>query len=79
MRRPRKPPASPVSDWEGNTAPKLNVKPIALEDYERRVLGSAIAPDASGFVLGTHYWLRAYPAGGGELWQKNCSRHSPMA
>ena len=58
-----------VSDWEGNTAPKLNGKPIALEDYET-AFSLAIAPDASRFVLGTHYWLRAYRAGGGELWQK---------
>ena len=58
-----------VSDWENNTAPKLNGKPIALEDYEMsRAL--AIAPDASRFVLGTEWWLRAYRADGGELWQK---------
>ena len=49
--------------------PKLNGKPIALEDYETsRAL--AIAPDASRFVLGTEYRLRAYRADGGELWQK---------
>ena len=58
-----------VSDWENNTAPKLNGKPIALEDYEMsRAL--AIAPDASRFVLGTEWRLRAYRADGGELWQK---------
>ncbi len=58
-----------VSDWENNTAPKLNGKPIALEAYEgSRAL--AIAPDASRFVLGTEYWLRAYRADGGELWEK---------
>ncbi len=58
-----------VSDWEDNTAPKLNGKPIALEDYETsRAL--AIAPDASRFVLGTEWLLRAYRADDGELWQK---------
>ena len=41
-----------VSDWENSTAPKLNGKPIALEDYEIS-LALAIAPDASRFVLGT--------------------------
>jgi WD40 repeat protein len=58
-----------VSDWENNDFPKLNGKPIALLDYERsRAL--AIAPDASRFVLGTEWQLRAYRADGGELWRK---------
>ena len=30
----------------------------------------AIAPDASHFVLGTEWYLRAYRSDGGELWQK---------
>ena len=61
-----------VSDWEDSTAPKLNGRPIALEDYERsRAL--AIAPDASRFVLGTEWLLRAYRADGGELWKKAIS------
>ena len=58
-----------VSDWEDTTAPKLNGKPIALGNYEiSRAL--AIAPDASRFVLGAEWWLRAYRADGGELWRK---------
>jgi WD40 repeat protein len=58
-----------VSDWENGTAPKLNGKLIVLQAYERsRAL--AIAPDASRFVLGTDWSLRAYRADGGELWQK---------
>ena len=58
-----------VSDWENQFAPKLNGKPIELEEYERsRAL--AIAPDASRFALGTEYWLRAYRADGWELWRK---------
>jgi WD40 repeat protein len=57
------------TDWENNTAPKLNGKTIALRAYEMsRAL--AIAPDASRFVLGASYRLRAYRADGGELWQK---------
>src|SRR5208337_1416368 len=56
-----------VSDWENSTAPKLNGKPIALKDYET-AFSTAIAPDASRFVLGTHFQLRAYRADGGELW-----------
>ena len=58
-----------VSDWENNTAPKLNGKPIVLIHHETsRAL--AIAPDASRFVLGTEWLLRAYRADGGELWKK---------
>ena len=58
-----------VSDWEDETAPKLNGKPIALKDYETSH-ALAIAPDASRFVLGADWSLRAYRADGGELWQK---------
>ena len=62
-------PGLAVSDWEDSTAPRLDGWTIALEDYEKsRAL--AIAPDASRFVLGTEYWLRAYRGGGGKLWQK---------
>ena len=58
-----------VSDWEENKAPKLNGEPIALQTYEHsRAL--AIAPDASRFVLGADWSLRAYRASGRELWQK---------
>ena len=50
-------------------SPKLDGKPIALEDHEvSRSL--AIAPDDSRFVLGTEWRLRAYRADGGELWPK---------
>ncbi len=58
-----------VSDWEYNVAPKLNGKSIALDQYETS-RGLAIAPDASRFVLGTEWSLRAYRANGGELWHK---------
>ncbi len=59
-----------VSDWEDQFSPKLNGEPIALEAYDSsRAL--AIAPDASCFVLGTAYRLRAYRADGSELWQKH--------
>ncbi len=58
-----------VSDWNDTTAPTLNGKPIALEAYETS-RSLAIAPDASRFVLGADWTLRAYRADGGELWQK---------
>ena len=58
-----------VSDWEGTTGPKLNREPITLRNYEMS-RSLAIAPDASRFVLGTEWWLRAYRADGAGLWQK---------
>jgi WD40 repeat protein len=58
-----------VKDWEGNTAPKLNGKPIALEPSEfSRSL--AITPDLQRFALGTEWSLHAYRADGFQLWQK---------
>ena len=59
-----------VSDWEDGTAPKLNGSPITLEEYETSH-ALAIAPDASRFVLGTDWMLRAYRASGRELWQRS--------
>jgi len=56
-----------VTDWINNSAPKLAGKPIALGDYETS-RSLAIAPDASRFVLGTDWSLRAYSADGAELW-----------
>ena len=61
-----------VSDWENSAAPKLDGEPIVLEEYERS-RSLAIAPDASRFVLGTEWRLRAYRAGGALLWQKPVS------
>jgi WD40 repeat protein len=58
-----------VTDWENNTGPRLNGEPIILEDYER-AFSLAINPNASQFVLGTHFRLRAYRSDGGQLWQK---------
>jgi len=59
-----------LSDWEDNTAPKLDGKPIiGLEQYEiaRSV---AIAPGGDRFVLGTEWWIRAYDKDGKKLWGK---------
>jgi WD40 repeat protein len=58
-----------ISDWENQFEPKLNGKPIVLRPHERsRAL--AIAPDASLFVLGTEWELRAYNADGTVAWHK---------
>ena len=58
-----------IKGWENTPSPTLNGKPITLDRYEYSE-ALAIAPDASRFVLGTVYWLRAYGADGKELWQK---------
>ena len=63
-----------VTDWGNEDAPKLNGKPIALDKYEKS-RSLAIAPDASRFVLGAVWSLRAYRANGGKLWQKADFRH----
>jgi WD40 repeat protein len=66
-----------VNKWENSYVVKLNGKPIPLKDRETsRAL--AIAPDASSFVLGTEWFLRAYRADGTELWpQENQEKAKP--
>jgi hypothetical protein len=60
----------PVSAWRGSTAPKLGGQPIAgFQPYETS-FALAIAADGSGFVLGTHWWLRSYDARGSQRWQQ---------
>ncbi len=59
-----------VTDWENQLAPKLNGKPIPIEPHEMS-RSLAISPDASLFVLGTEFWLRAFHADGSKLWQKS--------
>ena len=58
-----------VSDWANRFAPKLNGKPVAMPHYERS-RSLAIAPDASGFVLGTNSSLRFFRADGSAIWAK---------
>jgi WD40 repeat protein len=57
-----------VTDWKYNTAPKFNGTKLALDDYERSH-ALAVRGDASGFALGTSYWVRAYDAKGEERWR----------
>ncbi|MFI3190425.1 hypothetical protein BCS42_01745 [Crenothrix sp. D3] len=56
-----------LTDWEDNTAPKLNGKPLKLDPYERS-RSLAISPDEQHFVLGTEWWLRFFDRDGKELW-----------
>jgi Caspase domain len=59
----------PVTDWRDNYAPKFNGAKLALEDHEfSRAL--AVRRDASGFALGTDWWVRAYDANGKERWRR---------
>jgi WD40 repeat protein len=58
-----------VSNWQDNYNPTFGGKPIALEQYERsRSLATRV--NRSGFVLGTDYYLRAFDAGGNQLWRR---------
>ncbi len=59
----------PVTDWEDNTAPKFNGAKLELADYEMSH-ALAVRGDASGFVLGTEFWVRAYDANGKERWNR---------
>jgi WD40 repeat protein len=57
-----------ITDWKNSYHPKLNGKPIELEQYEiSRSL--AIAPDGKRFLLGTGWWLRLYERNGNEIWK----------
>ena len=56
-----------ITDWKYNYPPKLNGKPITLEQYEfSRSL--AIAPDGKSFLLGTEWYLRCFDRNGKEIW-----------
>jgi WD40 repeat protein len=58
-----------LSDWENNYTPKLDGKPIGLEEHET-ARSVAIAPGGDRFVLGTEWLIRAYDKDGKELWSK---------
>ena len=58
-----------LTDWMNNTAPKLDGKPLGLEEHET-ARSVVIAPGADRFVLGTEWWIRAYDKSGKELWRK---------
>jgi WD40 repeat protein len=59
-----------ITDWSDQYEPKLNGKPIPMQNAERaRTL--AIAPDISHFVLGTEFRLRGFDSTGKELWERS--------
>ena len=58
-----------VTDWRNDKAPKLDGKPLQLQNLEEsRALAVALAGDR--FVLGTEWWLRAFDKNGKSLWRK---------
>lgn len=58
-----------VSDWKHDLSPKLNGKPLTLEQYEMS-RSYAISPDETKFLLGASWYLRLLNKEGKELWKK---------
>ena len=56
-----------VTDWDDNTAPKLNGRPLGLDQYERSE-SIAVMPDK--VLLGANYWLRLFNASGALTWRR---------
>jgi WD40 repeat protein len=59
----------PVTDWDGDYTPKFKGTKLAL-DLREWSMALANRPDASGFGLGTNFWVRAYDAQGNERWKQ---------
>jgi WD40 repeat protein len=57
-----------VTDWKNATAPKLNGKPLKLEQYETS-RSLALAPKRDGFLLGAAFFLRSFDRNGTERWR----------
>lgn len=57
------------SNWKNSTTPKLGSRTLPLRPGEvaRSV---ALSPDKQRFVLGTEWYLRAFDADGGPLWEQ---------
>jgi WD40 repeat protein len=61
-----------ITDWRASSAPKLAGKPLPIPKNERS-WSLAIAPDKSGFVLGTDWSVRYFKASGEEVWNRTTS------
>jgi WD40 repeat protein len=57
-----------IEDWYESDRPKLDGKPIKIDDYELSH-SFAIQPDGRRFVLGADWTLRAFDAEGKPLWR----------
>jgi WD40 repeat protein len=58
-----------ITDWNGTFAPKLAGKLLPIPKNEKS-WSLAIAPDKSGFALGTDWSLRYFKASGEEVWNR---------
>lgn len=61
-------PGLAVIDWQDTYQPKLNGRALTLKQYERS-RSLALAPDGSGFLLGTEWSLRWFGRDGVAKWQ----------
>jgi WD40 repeat protein len=59
-----------ITDWKGSFAPKLGGKPLPIPKTEKS-WSLAIAPDKSGFALGTDWSVRYFKASGEEAWNRS--------
>ena len=57
-----------IGDWFESTVPTMNQRRMALNEAELSMSG-AVAPNSSGFALGTSQHVRYYNANGSELWR----------
>lgn len=61
-------PGLEITDWVNQNTPKLNGKPLALDEHETsRCL--AIAPDNQRFLIGAEWTLRLFDRNGIQLWK----------
>ena len=56
-----------ITDWNDTVTPKLNGKPLKLNQYETS-FSLAVSPSKDGFLLGTGWYLRFFDASGSERW-----------
>ena len=61
-------PGMDVTEWKNTYSPKLNGKPLKLDEYERS-RSLALAPDSESFVLGAEWYLRCFDKKGNPLWE----------
>jgi WD40 repeat protein len=57
-----------VTDWKNSETPKLNGKPLPLQQYESS-RSLAIAPDGQVLLLGTDWYLRLFDTQGQQRWE----------
>jgi WD40 repeat protein len=58
-----------VERWRNDFSPTLDGKPIKLQPYEKS-RSLAIALEGGRFVLGSDWYLQAFDANGGLIWQR---------